>query len=76
MGDYATGYTALAYAERRMPIDHIDTGAMAAATGFYSTATDLVRYAAAHFHGDDRCCRDDAKRQMQRTEWKVDGAES
>jgi D-alanyl-D-alanine carboxypeptidase len=67
--EYATGYSALAYAERRIPIDHVDTGAMAAATGFYSTAEDLVRYAAAHFHGDERLLTDASKRRMQRTQW-------
>jgi hypothetical protein len=73
--DHASGYTALAYADRRLPIDHLATGAMAAATGFSSTATDLVRWAAAHFHGDERILTDDAKRLMQRTEWPVDGAD-
>jgi CubicO group peptidase (beta-lactamase class C family) len=73
--DHATGYTALAYADRRLPIDHIATGAMAAATGFSSTATDLVRWAAAHFHGDERILTDEAKRLMQRTEWPVEGGD-
>jgi CubicO group peptidase (beta-lactamase class C family) len=73
--DHAIGYTALAYADRRLPIDHIATGAMAAATGFSSTAADLVRWAAAHFHGDERILTDDAKRLMQRTEWSVEGAD-
>ena len=71
--DHATGYSALAYAAERIPFDHIATGAMAAATGFSSTASDLVRWAAAHFHGDDRLLSDDGKRQMQRTEWSVTG---
>ncbi|MDP2292789.1 MAG: serine hydrolase domain-containing protein [Actinomycetota bacterium] len=75
-GDYAAGHTALAYAERRIPIDHIDTGAMSAATGLYSTASDLVRYAAAHFEGDDRLVGAESKRQMQHGAWKVDGTES
>jgi CubicO group peptidase (beta-lactamase class C family) len=69
--EYAAGYSALAYADRRIPIEHIDTGAMAAATGFFSTGQDLVRYAAAHFHGDDRLLTDASKRRMQRTEWKT-----
>jgi hypothetical protein len=56
-----------------LPFDHVATGAMAAATGFSSTASDLVRWAAAHFHGDERILGDDAKRQMQRTEWTVEG---
>ncbi len=71
--DHATGYTSVAYADHRLPIDHIATGAMAAATGFSSTATDVVRWAAAHFHGDERILSDDAKRTMQRTEWAVEG---
>ena len=75
-GDYAAGHTALAYAETRIPIDHIDTGAMSSATGLYSTASDLVRYAAAHFDGDDRLVGADAKRQMQHGEWKIDGGEA
>lgn len=64
-GDYATGYSALAYADNRVPIEHVDTRALAAATGFYSTATDLVTYFSAHFMGDDRLLDDQAKRQMQ-----------
>ncbi|WP_109509094.1 serine hydrolase domain-containing protein [Nocardioides speluncae] len=68
-GEYATGYSALAYAERRIPIEHVDTAAMAAATGFYSTAEDLVRYAAGHFHGDERLLTDTSKRRMQRSQW-------
>ena len=72
-GEYATGYSALSYADQRVPIDHVDTGAMASATGFFSTATDVVRYASAHFMGDDRLLGDESKRQMQRTEWEVEG---
>lgn len=74
--DYATGHASLAYAERRVPIDHIDTEAMSSATGVYSTASDLVRYAAAHFDGDVRLLGPDAKRQMQHGAWKIDGTES
>ena len=74
VADHATGYTSLAYAPERIPFDHIATGAMAAATGFSSTATDLVRWAAAHFPGDERVLSDDAKRQMQHTAWTVEGA--
>ena len=74
--DHATGYTGLEYADHRLPIEHIATGAMASATGFSSTATDLVRWAAAHFLGDTRVLTDDAKRQMQRTEWAVAGTTS
>ncbi len=72
--DHATGYTARSYAAERIPIDHIATGAMAAATGFSSTAGDVVRWAAAHFLGDERIFPDDAKRAMQHTQWDVEGS--
>lgn len=67
--EYATGYSALSYQQSRVPIDHVDTGALAPATGFYSTAKDLVTYFSAHFHGDDRLLRDDSKRVMQQVLW-------
>jgi len=73
LGDYATGHSATAYADERVAVEHVGTGAMAPATGFVSTAEDLVRYAAAHLPGDDRLLGDDAKRAMQRTEWRVAG---
>ncbi|MCY7374006.1 MAG: serine hydrolase, partial [Spirochaetaceae bacterium] len=73
LGEYATGHSALAYADERVAVEHVATGAMAAATGFVSTAEELVRYAAAHLPRDDRLLGDDAKRLMQRTEWRVDG---
>ena len=44
---------------------------MASATGFSSTAEDLVRYAAGHFRGDQRILTDHSKRLMQRREWEV-----
>jgi len=75
-GDYAAGHSALSYASQRLAIDHIDTHAMASATGFSSTASDLVRYIAAHFPGDDRLVGDDSKRMMQRVEWAVKGTDT
>lgn len=74
-GEYARGYSSLAYADARVPIEHVDTGALASATGFYSTAADLCRYAAAHFHGDERVLSDASKRLMQREEWQVEGTD-
>lgn len=73
LGEYAGGHSSLDYTDARLPIEHIDTGAMASATGFYSTASDVVRYAAAHFLGDDRLLTDDSKRQMHKAEWEVEG---
>jgi CubicO group peptidase (beta-lactamase class C family) len=74
-GDHATGYTALAYGDGRLPIEVVPTGALAAATGFSSTADDLCRYASAHFHGDERLLGDRSKRLMQREEWAVEGSQ-
>ncbi|MDQ3178763.1 MAG: beta-lactamase family protein [Actinomycetota bacterium] len=70
----AAGHSAIAFDAARIPIDHIATGAMAPATGFVSTASDVVRWAAAHFFGDERILSDDSKRVMQRTEWQVAGS--
>jgi CubicO group peptidase (beta-lactamase class C family) len=67
--DYALGYSALGYADGRLPIDHVHTAAMSAATGFTSTARDLVRFAAAQRFGDERLITDDSKRRMQHAEW-------
>ncbi len=73
---YAVGYSALSYADRRVRIDHVDTRALAAATGIFSTATDLCRYAAAHFFGDERLLADSSKRLMQHEWWSVDDRDS
>ncbi len=69
--EYATGYTALSYADVRLPVDHVDTRAMSAATGFYGTAEEVCRYAAAHFAGDTRLLSADGQRRMQHRQWDV-----
>jgi D-alanyl-D-alanine carboxypeptidase len=67
--EYAAGHTGLLLGEdTRETIEHVDTRAMAAATGFYSTAEDLTVYGAAHFLGDERLLTDESKRLMQRLE--------
>ncbi|MFC7623168.1 serine hydrolase domain-containing protein [Microlunatus sp. GCM10028923] len=69
---FAAGHSGLIDgAEPRQAIGHIDTRGMAAATGFYSTAEDLVRYAAAHFTGAGELIDDPAKRLIQRDESTV-----
>lgn len=73
--EYACGYSALEYAADRVRIDHVDTRAMASATGFFSTAEDLCRYAAAHFLGDERLLSDDSKRVLQHEVWTIDGVD-
>ena len=73
--EYAAGYSSLAAHDRRLPIDPVDTRALAPATGFWSTAEDLCRYAAGHVLGDERLLGDAAKRRMQRGEWEVEGTD-
>ena len=47
LSEYAGGHSSLSSWTERQVIPHIDTHAMAAATGFYSTAEDMVRFASA-----------------------------
>lgn len=65
----ATGYTMRRFGLPRRPLPHIETHALAAATGFYSTAEDLSRYAAAHFLGNGTLLSDASKREMQQPYW-------
>ncbi|MEU4287518.1 serine hydrolase domain-containing protein [Kribbella sp. NPDC026596] len=71
LGEYAAGYSALAYADQRVPIEHVDTRALASATGFFGNARDLVTYFSAHLPGDDRLLTDKSKREMQHPLWKT-----
>lgn len=69
LAEYAGGHSGLtSWAERRV-IPHVETHAMAAATGFSSTAEDMVRFASAHVFGDDRLISDRSKHEMQRPVW-------
>jgi CubicO group peptidase (beta-lactamase class C family) len=69
--EFAAGHSSLAYADRRSRIEHVDTAALAAATGCYSSAADLVRYFAAHRFGDPALLTDGSKRLMQQAQWDV-----
>lgn len=69
LDEYATGYSGLHTSLERRPIPHVDTGAMAPATGFASTAEDCVRYLAAHRIGNGELLSDPAKRLQQRRGW-------
>jgi CubicO group peptidase (beta-lactamase class C family) len=71
----ATGYTGDVYGLDRLAVAHLHTGAMSPATGFYSTAEDLCRYAAAHLFGNEELISDDSKREMQREQWRVVGSD-
>ncbi|GAB3361495.1 serine hydrolase domain-containing protein [Modestobacter lapidis] len=69
---YAAGHTGLLDGEDvRLRIPHVDTRAMAAATGFFSTATDLTTFGAAHFTGAAGLLGEASKRLMRRPESEV-----
>lgn len=67
-----TGYARKDLDKQRIPLrKRIDTRAMSAATGFYSTAGDLLNYFNAHFTGSGALLSDESKKEMQRTQWRV-----
>jgi D-alanyl-D-alanine carboxypeptidase len=70
--DHAAGHTGLLDGEdERLTVPHVSTRAMAAATGFHSTARDLTVYGAAHFTGDPTLLSDHSKRLMRRPESEI-----
>lgn len=73
--EYAAGHSGRHVSQTRVRLDHVDTRAMAAATGFYGTASDLVTYASAHFDGDDRLLGEHSRRLAQREAWRSDASQ-
>ncbi|GAA4719578.1 serine hydrolase domain-containing protein [Isoptericola chiayiensis] len=67
----ATPGLATTFADGRLPVAGVTTGALAAATGFCSTARDLVRWVAAHFDGAG-LVRPETLRLLQRDESVID----
>jgi CubicO group peptidase (beta-lactamase class C family) len=74
--DFAAGHTALSYSAERNVIPHVDTRALAAATGFYATAADLAAFYAALLPGEHELLGEDAQRQLRHREWEVKSGES
>lgn len=70
---YAAAHSGIFTDFDRQIFPNVPTAAMAAATGFSSTASDLVRYAAAHFTGSGELLDDRSKRWMRQALWQVDG---
>lgn len=63
------GYSGREVAKSRLPIDQIDTQAMSAATGFYSTSADLCAYYSAQIVGSKKLLDDESKKEMQRVQF-------
>ncbi len=55
----------------RRPLGRGQTHALSPATGFYSTAADLCRYASAHCFGNPTLLTDASRREMQHPSWSV-----
>ncbi|PZE22932.1 serine hydrolase [Curtobacterium sp. MCBD17_028] len=70
--DFVVGYTGFHVDRTRSRLPHVDTRAMASATGFHGTAEDLVRYFSAHVIGQGELLSDHAKRQAQRRAWTAE----
>jgi D-alanyl-D-alanine carboxypeptidase len=66
-----TGHTRRDANGDRKAVPVVDTRAMAAATGFYSTAEELCQYFTAQMTGSGRLLTDASKREMQRVHWHV-----
>jgi CubicO group peptidase (beta-lactamase class C family) len=70
-GDYAAGHSALLTARDRQTIPHVDTQALAAATGCYATANDLTEFFTALLPGDARLLNADSQRQQRHRHWDI-----
>jgi len=71
--EYAAGHTGrTAHDDGRRVVPHVDTRALAAATGWYSTAREMVVFGSAHVLGDETLLADSSKRLMQRAESVVE----
>jgi CubicO group peptidase (beta-lactamase class C family) len=73
--EFAAGHSSLSYATERTVIEHVTTAALAPATGFFATATDLVGFYSALLPGADRLLNDDSLRQLRHRMWDVKQAE-
>lgn len=76
---YAASHSGLLTSMSRRLLENPSAGALAAATGFTSTASETVRFAAAHFLGSGELLDDRSKRWMAQRLWSTrdrDGADT
>lgn len=69
----ATGYTRLTLAGDRVEFPHVPTAAMAAATGFVSTAAEIAAFHDALRPGTGKLLNDASKKEMRRVQWQAKG---
>lgn len=72
----AAGHSPLSCARERVTIEHVDTRALAAATGFYASASDLASFYAALLPGDNRVLSEDSQRRLRQRQWDVKEGQS
>ncbi|SHF79504.1 CubicO group peptidase, beta-lactamase class C family [Jatrophihabitans endophyticus] len=70
-GDYAAGHSGLAAGRERRVIEHVDTRALAAATGSYADARDLTAFFTALLPGHHDLLDADSLRLLRRPHWTV-----
>ena len=69
--DFARGHSPLCVAADRRVVGHFDSRALGAATGFYSTASDLAAFFTALLPGDDRLLDADRQRLQRHRSWEI-----
>lgn len=72
--DYAAGHSSLALTRERSVLGHVDTRALAAATGAWATASDLTAFYAALLPDTDGLLHADSLRQQRRPQWDIRAA--
>jgi CubicO group peptidase (beta-lactamase class C family) len=75
LADLAAGHGTLATDRQRQTIPHVHTGALAAATGCFATATDLAAFYSALLPGQQVLLSGDSLRLMRRKQWDMKGSE-
>jgi CubicO group peptidase (beta-lactamase class C family) len=69
--DYAAGHSSVATARDRQVLPHVDTRALAAATGCYSTARDLTGFFSALLPGQHTLLGEASQRRQRRPQWEI-----
>jgi CubicO group peptidase (beta-lactamase class C family) len=73
--DLAGGHSSLTTAAERRVVDHVDTRALAAATGCYATAADLTAFFSALLPGSTALLSEASQRRQRHPQWEVRGAD-
>ncbi|MGN6606589.1 MAG: serine hydrolase domain-containing protein [Jatrophihabitans sp.] len=73
--EFAAGHSALTTGLVRRVLDHVDTRALAAATGCYATAADLTAFYDALRRGDERLLDADGLREQRHAQWEIKAGE-